>query len=386
MADKLSICVITGSRADYSYLFYPMKFIEASSRLKLQLVVTGMHLEEEFGSTAELIKKDGFKISAEVPMQMSGEDAVSITKSMGRATIGFADVFDKLKPDMALVLGDRFEIFAAVQAALIAGIPTAHIGGGDVTEGAFDDAMRHCITKMSHMHFVTNAESKERVLQVGEKPDNVHVVGSPSLDVINNIQYSSKGEFIKSVGLSTGYSKYILVTYHPETLSQNNPAADADIIIAALSDLKDTGIIITGANADTGGKLINDAFKGYADKNDNVVFHMSLGKERFYNALKHADMLIGNSSSGLYEAPTFKLPVVNIGDRQKNRLRTESVIDCHLEKNSILNAIQKAYALDCSKVISPYGDGNASRLIVECLEKIIEPKNMIRKKFYSHSK
>ncbi|MCK5295705.1 MAG: UDP-N-acetylglucosamine 2-epimerase (hydrolyzing) [Alphaproteobacteria bacterium] len=385
MSDKkLKICVVTGSRADYSYLLYPMKYIEASSKLQLQLVVTGSHLSKEFGNTVEPIKKDGFFISAEVPMLFSGDDSVSITKSMGKGTMEFADVFKQLNPDIVLVLGDRFEIFSVVQAALIAMIPVAHLGGGDVTEGAFDDAIRHSITKMSHLHFVTNEESKERILQMGENPNNVYVVGSPSLDAIDNAEFLEKEDFLKKVGFNKAYSKYILVTYHPETLSQRNPSQDVKIVLDSLIQLQDIGILITGANADTGGKAINAIFENYANQNENIIFRMSLGKELFYNALHHMDMFIGNSSSGLYEAPSFKLPVVNIGDRQKSRLRAESVIDCQLNEKAILQAIKTASTLDCSNVINPYGKGNASEQIVKRLEEIKAPKELLKKKFFKY--
>ncbi len=386
MGNKLSICVVTGSRADYSHLFCPMKHIELSAKLTLQLVVTGMHLSAEFGNTVDMIKKDGFAIAKEVPTLLSGNDAVSITKSIGKGLIGFADAFAELKPDIVLVLGDRFEILPAVQAALIAKIPVAHIGGGDVTEGAFDDAIRHSITKMSHIHFVTNKKSKNRVLQMGENPENVHVTGAPSLDILNDMKFMPKDDFLRSVGLEAKYSKYILLTYHPETLSQSPPEKDITTILEAIAEFSDTGILITGANADTGGEIVNNILKDYADKNGNAVFHMSLGKDRFYNALKHMDVFVGNSSSGLYEAPSFKLPVVNIGDRQKGRLSAESVINCNLEKKNIVVALKKAFTLDCESVINPYGDGTASKQIVEILEKIRNPKELLQKKFFNYER
>jgi len=384
MGKKLSVCVVTGSRADYSYLFYPMKLMQASSEIELSVVVTGSHLSDEHGNTIDAIKKDGISVTKEVPILLQGNNAKSVTKSMGKGVMEFADVLDDIKPDIVLVLGDRFEIMSVVQAALIAQIPVAHIAGGDVTEGAFDDALRHSITKMSHIHFVTNQQSYNRILQMGENPQNVYVTGSPSLDVINDTEFCAREEFIDSVGLSGDYEKYILLTYHPETLSGSCPEDDVKIVLDTMAEFKDLGIIITGANADTGGDGVNQILREYAKSNDNAVFHMSLGKERFYNALKHVDVFVGNSSSGLYEAPSFKLPVVNIGARQKNRLSADSVINCELNKDKIIDAIKEALDLSCDDVVNPYGDGNASKQIVEVLENIESPKELLQKHFFKY--
>lgn len=378
----ISVCVVTGSRSEYSHLFYIIKQIEASPSLNLQLVVTGMHLSSDFGDTIGCIKQDGFTVTKEIPILIPGDHKVAITKSIGKGVTEFADVFEELAPDIVLVLGDRFEILAVVTAAVIAGIPIAHIGGGDVTEGAFDDVIRHSITKMSHIHFVTNELSKKRVVQMGENPEHVYMVGAPSIDAINDMSFLDKHEFFTKVGFHKCYEKYILVTYHPETLSNNALADDIAILLEVMAYYKDAGIIITGANADTGGNQLNKILQTYATGNDNVVFHLSLGKELFYNALKHVDVFVGNSSSGLYEAPYFKLPVVNIGDRQKNRLSAASVINCSLVNEAILEAIEKAFHMDCSNVTGSYGHGNVSARVVKVLEGIKKPQQLLRKTFY----
>ncbi len=382
MTNQRTICVVTGNRADYSYLYYPMRLIEQSDDLSLQLIVTGQHLAQDYGNTVQMIEQDGFNITAKIEMLESQNDACSITKSMGNELIKLADFFDTKRPDMLLVLGDRFEIMAAVQAALIARIPVAHIGGGDISEGAFDDAMRHAITKMSHVHFATNQTSYHNLIQMGENPKNVHLVGSPSLDVINEVNYISKENWLKEVGLNDGCKKHILVTYHPETLSSRSPQQDAKIILSTLSQLKDTGIVLTGANSDTGGKMINKLFSNYAKDHNNVVFHLSLGKELFFNTLKYVDVFLGNSSSGLYEAPTFKLPFINIADRQKGRLKPNNVIDCVMEESSILSALEQAYALDRTTITSPYGEGGTSEKIVAILSAIDDPQTLLQKTFY----
>ena len=382
MTEPLSICVITGSRADYSYLYTPMKLIQACEKLKLQLVVTGMHLSQRFGHTVDYIEADGFSADARVEMLSDANDAAGIIRSIGEATIQFGQVFEKLKPDMLLVLGDRFETLAAVQAALVAQIPVAHIGGGDVTQGAFDDAMRHSITKMAHLHFVTNEPSRRRVVQMGENPATVHLTGSPAIDLLSSTQIGDKAQLLASLGVPDDYEQLVLLTYHPETLSRLSIEVATDAVISALSTLKDTAIIITGANADTGGQFVNDALQAFAAENEHCFFFMSLGKDRFYNCLHHCDMFVGNSSSGLYEAPSFKTPSVNIGDRQKGRICAPSVVSCATETSAIVEAMQKALVLDCQNTVNPYGQGNASEQIVEIMSAIENPKSLLQKSFY----
>jgi UDP-hydrolysing UDP-N-acetyl-D-glucosamine 2-epimerase len=384
MKRPLSICVITGSRADYSYLYTPMKCIQASDKLRFQLVVTGMHLSQRFGHTADYIEADGFRADAQVQMLSEANDAAGVITSIGEATIQFAQVFKNLQPDMLLVLGDRFETLAAVQAALVAQIPVAHIGGGDVTQGAFDDAIRHSITKMSHLHFVTNEQSKRRVMQMGENPAFVHLTGSPAIDLIKKTQIDDKTKLLTSLGISDDYQQVALLTYHPETLSHLSIEVATDAVISSLSSLKDTAIIITGANADTGGQFVNNALQTFAAENDHCFFFMSLGKDRFYNCLHHCDVFIGNSSSGLYEASSFQTPSVNIGERQKGRICAPSVISCATETSAIVEAMQKALVLDCQNTINPYGQGDASEKIVEIMSAIEKPKSLLQKTFYDY--
>lgn len=344
-----------------------------------------MHLAPEYGSTDSFIEKDGFTINARVPMLEEGTSAESVTRSTGNGLIGFADAYKILNPDMVLVMGDRFEIFAAAQAAMFFGIPIAHIAGGDITEGAIDNSIRHSITKMAALHFVTHAAAAERIKQMGENPDHVYVTGSPSLDVISNMTFMDKASFLSAAGLPSS-EHLMLVTFHPETISDRSIEEDISTLSTVFSNTKNTHILITGSNADAGGEQCNQAFKALAANNDHITYAESLGKELFYNALHHADLFVGNSSSALYEAPSFKLPAVNVGDRQKGRLKAANVIDATMDIAAIENAIENAKTLDCSNISNPYGDGHAAEKIVSILEGIADPKALLRKPFFTDSK
>jgi len=378
------ICAVTSTRADYSHLYYPLKAIAQSKALSLSLVVTGTHLSDRHGMTVEHVKADGFDIAASVPILEDSTDSSGVLGTMGRALTGLGRVFRTLKPDMVLLLGDRYEIMAAAQAALIEGKPIAHIAGGDVTEGAYDDAFRHSITKMSALHFVTNEQSRLRVIQLGENPAHVVLSGAPSLDIITQMTFRDKATFMAELSFNKDYARSILVSLHPETLSFGSPQASAKLLLAALDKYSNTALILTGANADTGGDEINALFQDYAANHDNAVFFASLGKDRFYHALKHTDIMVGNSSSAIYEAPSFRRAAVNIGDRQKGRLTPASVISCPLEPAAIQNSIERAFALDCSHVISPFGDGHASERIVKALESFPLDENTLKKEFHTH--
>jgi UDP-N-acetylglucosamine 2-epimerase (non-hydrolysing)/GDP/UDP-N,N'-diacetylbacillosamine 2-epimerase (hydrolysing) len=375
------ICVVTGSRADYGLLYWPMRLIAEDDDFELQVVVTGMHLSPAFGETWCQIEADGFAIASKVEMLLAGDSPVAVAKSVGLGVIGFADTFECLRPDLLMVLGDRFEILAAVQAALFARIPVAHMCGGDVTEGAFDESIRHAITKMAHIHFPTNADAARRLVAMGENPEHVHTVGSPGLDRIRLMTFMARDAFFDALGM-TPRARNLLVVFHPATLESGSPLAQLEELLAALENLgPQVGLLITGANADTAGQRINARLQALAESHPNAAFRLSLGSELFINALQHVDGIVGNSSSGLYEAPSFGIPTVNIGDRQKGRLRAASVIDCAPERQAIRAAIDNALALGRQLTVNPYGDGQAAELILDNLRRIPDFGVLIRKPF-----
>ena len=376
------ICVVSGSRADYGLLVWPMRLIQEDPELDLQVVVTGMHLAADHGFTYRLVEHDGFAIDAKVEMLLAGDNAVAVTKSIGLGVIGFADALHRLRPDILLVPGDRFEILAAVQAAMIARVPVAHLCGGDTTEGAFDESIRHAVTKMAHLHFVTNDVAARRVRQMGENPDHIHQVGSPGLDHLGHLKAMPREEFFETVGLEPR-PRNLLVTFHPVTLDLESSAAQFEQLLGALDDLgPDHGAILTSPNADTEGRALGRLGEEFAAGHKNAVYRVSLGRDLYLNALGQVDAVVGNSSSGLYEAPSFKIPTVNIGDRQGGRLRAASVIDCAAKRKAIVKALEKALALDCSAVVNPYGDGKSAPRIVAALKAVAEPSALLKKHFF----
>lgn len=382
MGYKRKICVVTGTRAEYGLLFWLMKEIKNDPSLELQIIATGMHLSPEFGLTYTDIEGDGFNINEKVEMLLSSDTPVGITKSIGLATIGFADALARLNPDILVLLGDRYEILAAAQAALIAKIPVAHIAGGDTTEGAFDDAIRHSITKMAHLHFVTNELSARRVRQLGENPDHIYNVGSTGIDQIKRLKLLSKEELEELLGFKFK-EKNLLITFHPVTLDNQSSTEQFHKLLKALDIIgSDVGLIFTKPNSDTESRNLIKMLEEYAFNRSNVKVFTSLGQLRYLSIIACVDVVVGNSSSGLYEVPSFKKPTVNIGDRQKGRIQAPSVINCEPKVCAIVQAIEEAFIKDCSKVINPYGDGNASSKIVKILKKINEPKSLLKKHFF----
>ncbi len=377
----MKVCVVTGSRAEYGLLRPVMSAIEASRHLTLQVGVTGTHLEDAHGRTLRSIVADGFTVHAQVPAEVHEDSSVGIARSMGLTTEGFARAFASLTPDLVLVLGDRFEILAVVQAALVCRLPVAHLCGGDLTEGAWDDAIRHAITKMSHVHFVTNRDAARRVRQLGERPDRVHEVGSPGIDAIRTMQLLDGAELDAELGF-TLLTRNVLVTYHPETLAFDDGIARLDELLAALEALgPDVGVIVTMPNADLGGAALAAHTRAWADEHDNAAAFVSLGQLRYLSTMASVDAVVGNSSSGLYEAPSLCVPTVNIGGRQDGRPRASTVIDCPPERGAIEAAIRKAFDLDTIDAHNPYGDGHASEAIVAVLEAIEDPAGLLRKGF-----
>jgi UDP-hydrolysing UDP-N-acetyl-D-glucosamine 2-epimerase len=379
---KRKICIVTGTRAEYGLLFWLMKEIQADPELELQLIATGMHLAPEFGLTYKVIEDDGFVIDAKVEMLLASDTTVGITKSIGLGVIGFADALDSLKPDLLVLLGDRFEILAAAQAALVARIPIAHLFGGDTTEGAFDEAIRHSITKMAHLHFVSNVQSAARVRQLGENPEHVFTFGSTGIDQIKRVERLSRGEVEKQIGY-TFQKKNLLVTFHPATLDEHSPGDQFQELLDALALLgSDVGVIFTYPNADPAGRSLIPMIDSFVAEHSQSRAYASLGQLRYLSVMAQVDAVVGNSSSGLYEAPSFKTPTVNIGDRQKGRLQADSVVNCATDAKLIGEAINAAFTMDCSEVINPFGDGDTSQKIKSVLKSVQLDEMLLKKHFF----
>ncbi len=381
--DKRKICVVTGSRAEYGLLYWVMREIRDEPEFQLQVISTGMHLSPEFGLTYKTIENDGFVIDHKVDMLLSSDSPVGITKSIGLGVLGFADAYDILKPDMVLLLGDRFEIFAAAQAALPAKIPVAHIAGGDTTEGAFDELIRHSITKMAHLHFTTNEISSGRLKRMGENPNHVFTVGSPGIDYIKKTKLLSRDKIESMLDFKFG-SVNLLITFHPETLeSEGASLSNLKELLAALDSFgKNTGLFFTMPNADTGSREFICLIKAFVDSHANAWAAVSLGQELYLSLMSNADAVVGNSSSGIYEAPSLGIPTVNIGDRQRGRLKADSVIDCEPEAGKIKAAIDEAFGKGCSDTVNPYGDGKSAVKIVAALKSVRDYKSLLKKHFF----
>lgn len=381
---KRKICVVTGSRADYGLLRLVMKGIKAEPSLTLQIITTGMHLSHTFGLTNKEIESDGFEVDQKVACLSSSDSPVDIAEATAKALSGCAKAFNELKPDLVLVLGDRFEIFAACSAAFLARIPIAHIHGGEVTVGAYDEAFRHSITKMSTIHFVATEEYKKRVIQLGENPSTVHLVGGLGVDAIKDLKLLNKDEIEETLGIKFA-GKSLLVTFHPSTLENESPGVQIRELLASLSNRSDTTLIFTMPNADTGGFEIMEQIKAFVDKNDNAYSYESLGQLIYLSCMAIVDGVVGNSSSGILEAPTLKVGTVNIGHRQLGRIQSESVIDALVNKESIDKALIKLFSSEFKSTLSdcrsPFGEGGASRKILRVLSDFKLEKNL-QKFFY----
>lgn len=382
------ICVVTGTRAEYGLLRWVMEGIGQSPELELQLIVTGMHLSPEFGMTVQAIEADGFKIDRKVEMLLSSDTAVGVTKSMGLGMIGFADALAELRPDLMLILGDRYEIFAAAASAMIARIPIAHLHGGEATEGLIDEPMRHSISKMSHLHFVAADEYRRRVIQLGEQPEHVFNVGGLGVDNISRLKLLSCSELESALNFKLA-KRNLLITFHPVTLEQNTSAEQMHELLGALAELKDTGLIFTMPNADTEGRVLFREIEDFCAERSQAHAYTSLGQVLYLSCVHHVDGVIGNSSSGLAEAPSFRKGTINIGDRQRGRLRAASVIDCEPDRDSIRKALKLLYSPEFQAMLptvdNPYGDGGASEAIVRKLESL-SMNNLLKKRFYDLTK
>jgi GDP/UDP-N,N'-diacetylbacillosamine 2-epimerase (hydrolysing) len=378
------ICVITGTRAEYGLLRWVMQGIKDDPELKLHVIATGMHLSPEFGLTYQAIEEDGFYIDRKVEMLTSSDTPVGTAKSMGLGMIGFADALHELHPDLIVVLGDRFEIFAAVSAALVACIPVAHLHGGETTEGAFDEALRHSITKMSHLHFVAAETYRQRVIQLGEQPDRVFLVGGLGIDNIKRLELLGRPALEASLGYKLG-SRNLLVTFHPVTLETATAADQMNELLTALTGLEDTQLIFTLPNADTEGRALIKMVELFVKQNSDAHAHASLGQMRYLSCIAQVDGVVGNSSSGLAEVPSFNKGTINIGDRQRGRLQASSVINCDPNRISITAALEQLYSADfqtiLSRTVNPYGEGGASAKVVSALKhNAIE--GIVKKTFY----
>ena len=385
MSVRRTVCVVTGSRAEYGLLYWVLRGIESAEDLELQLVVTGMHLSPEFGLTYRQIEADGFSITRKVEMPLSCDSAAGIAKSTGLGLIGFADAFESLKPDVVLMLGDRFELLAAASAALFATLPIAHIHGGEVTTGAFDEAIRHSITKMSHLHFTSTETYRQRVVQLGEHPDRVFNVGAPGLDNIHRLELLDRDALEEAIGLVLG-SRSLLVTWHPVTLEPGKTQENFQALLNSLESLDDVRLIFTKANADTEGRVINRMIDDFvAARGDTTVVHTSLGQLRYLSTLKHVDGVVGNSSSGIIEAPSLCTGTVNIGDRQRGRVRAASIIDCDSNEKSITAALEALLSYEFQATLkdveNPHGGGDVSEKIVEVL-RAYPLTGILKKSFY----
>ena len=378
------ITIVTGTRAEFGVLRPLIEKIYKENAFELQIVATAMHLSPEFGSTVDEIEEAGFEIAKKVECLLSSDTGTGVAKTMGLAMIGFADAFKELEPDLLIILGDRTEMLAAASTAMTLNIPIAHIHGGETTEGAYDESIRHAITKMSYWHFPATEAYRKRIIQLGEDPNRVFNVGAMGIDSITNRKLLTKEEFEKSIGFSLGQSN-ILVTYHPVTLEDNTSKKQFQVILNSLLKLKDTKFIFTHANSDKNGRIINEMIKQFVrDHQDIAIDFQSLGQLRYLSALKHVDAVVGNSSSGIVEVPYFNIPTINIGDRQKGRVASESVVHAAPNADSIEKALEKAFDHSFRRKIKDqeqlFGHGNAAEKIYSILS---EPMGDLKKEFYN---
>ncbi|MCM8824206.1 MAG: UDP-N-acetylglucosamine 2-epimerase [Candidatus Omnitrophica bacterium] len=382
--NKRIICVFTGTRAEYGLLKPLMEKIKKDIEFELKIIASGTHLSPEFGLTYKEIERDGFKIDEKVEMLLSSDTPIGITKSIGLGLIGYASLLQRLQPDLAIILGDRFEALAFAIACYVARVPIAHLYGGETTEGVIDEGIRHAITKLSYFHFTSTEEYRKIVIQLGESPDRVFNVGALGQDNIRKMELLSKEELEDKLGVK--FKKYnFLITYHPVTLEKESAENHIKNLIDALDEFEDVLLIFTKSNADTEGRVINKMIDEYVNKNPlKAVAFTSMGQLLYLSTMKYVDVVVGNSSSGIIEAPSFKVATVNIGDRQKGRIKAESIIDCGYQKESIRNAIKLAlsdeFKLKIKNVVNPYGDGNTAERIVSILR--AQRIDNIKKEFY----
>ena len=380
------ICIVTGSRAEYGLLSRLIRLIQEDPELTLQIIATNMHLSPEFGLTYKEIEKDGFRIDKKVEMLLSSDTANATTKSVGLATIGFADAYEDLKPDLLLVLGDRFEILAAVTAALFYKIPVAHLHGGEITEGVYDDAIRHAITKMSHLHFTSTEEYRKRVIQLGEEPGRVFNVGAIGIDNIRHVHLMPKHELEESLNFKFG-KKCVLVTFHPVTLESDTAKEQIKSLLQALESIDDLRMLFTLPNSDTDGRIIMKIINQFVEENnDRSIVVTSLGQLKYLSALQYVNCVVGNSSSGIIEVPSFGIPTLNIGNRQLGRIKAKTIEDCDATFEDIRKKLKfvlsSKFKKFCKKCTNPYEKENTAIEILSFIKNCVL-KSFIQKRFYN---
>lgn len=380
------VAVVTATRAEYGILKNVIERIEKSEQLELCLMVTGTHLAAEYGMTVQEIEQDGYPIAERIDVLLSSDSPVSVSKTMGLVMISFAEAFERQKPDCLVVLGDRYELLAVCSAAMNAGIPIAHISGGETTQGAIDESVRHCITKMSYLHFPACETYRRRIIQLGEEPERVYNFGDVGVEAVRMIPEMTKTELEQSIDFALD-KPYMSVTFHPVTLEVYEAEKQMRELLGALEEIDDMKFIFSKANADAGGRKMNELMEAFVAEHDNCVVFASLGIRRYINLLRYSDGIVGNSSSGIVEAPSLGIPTVNIGNRQKGRLQADSIINCKPDKADILAAVsrsQTALFKDQAKhTVNPYGDGNTSERIVQTItEYLYQDKIHLEKKFY----
>ena len=384
--NKKTITVVTATREEYGLLKTLIQRLIDSNNYVVRIVATGAHLSPEFGFTYKEIEHDGFEIDDKIPILLSSDSPAGISKAMGLAMIGFGDYFERKPADLLILLGDRYETLAIASAALNARIPVAHLHGGETTEGAIDEACRHAITKMSWLHFTSTEEYRRRVIQLGEDPQRVFNFGALGVENALHTDFMTLSELEASIGFSLD-KPFAVVTFHPVTLEGASAEDQINALLTVLSQHTEMKFIITGANADTGGRIINQKVKDYAAEHDNALSVTSLGMRRYLSAIHYASMVIGNSSSGILEVPSFHIPTINIGDRQKGRLQASSVINCDPTVEGIAAAIEKANSPSFREIAkntqNPYGDGNTSGKILELIDKALKNTVDLKKKFYN---
>lgn len=379
------ICVVTATRAEYGLLYPIIERLMSEPRFDIRVAVTGAHLSPEFGLTYKEIEQDQIAIDKKIEILLSSDTPSAISKSMGLALMGFADYFSEQDFDMIVLLGDRYEALAVACSAMNAQIPIAHLYGGTTTVGVIDEGIRHAITKLSYLHMTGTEEERKRVIQMGESPERVFCVGESGIENALHTNFIAPSELFPYLEI-TGKRPFALVTFHPVTLEKNSSAVQTKELLRALEQFPEWDFVVTKANADRDGRIINELFLQYADSHNNVKLFDSLGMRRYLSALKYCKMVIGNSSSGLVEAPSFDIPTVNIGDRQRGRIKAESVIDCEPNKESIEKAMREAMRMSLGKIKNPYGDGETSRKVLAILQKVLFEENIdLKKPFYDIS-
>lgn len=384
MAELRRIAIATFSRAEYASSLALLRAAAGRHDLEPLLMVGGSHLDPRQGNSLEFIHSDGFQIAARVPFLVAGDDARSAVASLAAATSAIGESLEELDPEVLVLSGDRYELLAAAGAALLLRIPVAHIAGGELTEGAFDEQVRHAVTKLSHLHFVAMEEFRQRLLRMGEEPWRVIVSGDPALDVVVHRAPADRAEVARQLGVPAEQA-WMVVAYHPATLEAMGIQEQVEALLAGCSRWQGA-IVLTGANADPGGASINRRFQDFAAPRPGAVFRPHLGERLFHGLLDCSELMVGNSSAGIWEAPSFGLPVVNVGERQRGRARARNVVDVPLKAEAIASAIQKCRAPEFRSSLegmeNPYGDGAAARRILDALAAAGPREKLLVKRFF----